>query len=112
MASVSNLLFTILFADYTNVFLSGNDADELIKIKNIELTKIFDWLDCDKLSLKVAKTHYILCWSQSMHKPLICENLEIRGECIQRDRKTKFLGVIVDEKLTWADHIALNPPIW
>ena len=105
MASASNVLFPILFADDTNVFLSGNNADELIKIMNIELTKIVDWLDCNKLSLNVSKTHYILFRSQGMRKPLICENLEIRGECIQQDRKTKFLGVIVDEKLTWADHI-------
>ena len=49
MASVSNVLFPILFADdtYRYVFLSGNNADELIKIMNIELTKIVDWLDCN-----------------------------------------------------------------
>ena len=40
-----------------------------------------------------------------MRKPLIGENLAIRGEHIQRDCKTKFLGVIVHEKLTWADHM-------
>ena len=72
---------------------------------NIELIKIVDWLDCNKLSLNVSKIHYILFRPQGMRKPLICENLEIRDECIQQDRKIKFLGVIVDEKLTWADHI-------
>ena len=87
------------------MFSSGNNADELIKIMNIELNKIVDWLDCNKRSLIVSKTHFILFRPQGMRKPLICENLEIRGECIQQDRKTKFLGVIVDEKLTWVDHI-------
>ena len=105
MASVSNVLFPILFADETNVFLSGKNVDELIKIMTIELTKIVDWLDCNKLSLNVSKTHFILFRSQGMRKPLFCENLEIRGGCIQQDRKTKFRGVIVDEKFTWADHI-------
>ena len=105
MASVSNVLFRILFADDTNVFLSGNNVDELIRIMNNELTKIVDWLDCNKLSLNVSKIHYILFRSQGMRKPLIGENLEIRGEHIQRDCKTKFLGVMVDEKITWADHI-------
>ena len=56
MASVSNVLFPILFADDTNVVLSGNNADELIKIMNIELSKIVDWLDCNKLLLNVSKT--------------------------------------------------------
>ena len=40
-----------------------------------------------------------------MRKPLIGENLAIRDGHIQRDCKIKFLGVIVGEKLTWADHI-------
>ena len=39
MASVSNVLFPILFADDTNVFLSGNNVDEVIRIMNNELTK-------------------------------------------------------------------------
>ena len=90
MASVSNVLFPILFADDTNVFLSSNNADELIKIMNIELTKIVDWLDCNKLSLNVSKTHYILFRSQGMRKPLICENLEIRG-AYSRIAKQNFL---------------------
>ena len=105
MASISYVSFPILFADDTNVFLSGNNVDELIRIMSNELTKIVDWLDCNKLSLNVSKTHYILFRSQGMRQPPIGENLEIRGEHIQRDCKTKFLGVIVDEKLTWTDHI-------
>ena len=81
----------MLFAGDTNVFLSGNNVDELIRIMNNELTKIVDWLDCNKLSLNVSKTHYILFQSQGMRKPLIGENLKIRGEHIQRDCKTMVL---------------------
>ena len=69
MASVSNVLFPILFADDTNVFLSGNNVDELIRIMNNELTKIVDWLDCNKLSLNVSRTHYILFRSQGIASP-------------------------------------------
>ena len=57
MASVSNVLFPILFADDTNVFLSGNNVEELIMIMSNQLTKIVDWLDCNKLSLNVSNTH-------------------------------------------------------
>ena len=93
MTSVSNVLFPILFADDTHVFLSGNNVDELIRIMNSEIIKIVDWLDCNKLSLNVSKTHYILFRSQGMRKPLIGENLAVWGEHIQWDCKTKFLGV-------------------
>ena len=57
----------------TNVFLSGNNVDELIKIMNIELTKIVDWLDCNKLSLNASNTHYILFRSQGMRKRLFAK---------------------------------------
>ena len=40
-----------------------------------------------------------------MRKPFINEDLIIKNESINQDHKTKFLGVIVDEKLTWFEHI-------
>ena len=57
---------------------------------NSEFTKIVVWLECNKHSLNVSKTHY---------QPLICENLEIRGEYIQWGRKTKFLGTDIAKGL-------------
>ena len=38
---------------------TGNIVDELIRIMKNELTEIVDWLDRNKLSLNVSKTHYI-----------------------------------------------------
>ena len=95
----------MLFADDTNVFLSGRNANQLIRIMNGELLNIVDWLDSNKLSLNVSKTHFILFRSQGMRKPLINEDLIMKNETINQDHKTKFLGVIVDEKLTWFEHI-------
>ena len=82
MASVSNLPFPIALVDETEVFLSESNADEVTKMINNELTKIVDWLHCNKLSLNISETHYILFRAQGMRKPLICENLEIRGGLI------------------------------
>ena len=105
MASVSTILYPMLFADDTNVFLSGRNANHLIRIMNGELLNIVDWLDCNRLSLNVSKTHFILFRSQGMRNPVINEELTIKNEPIKQDYKTKFLGVIVDEKLTWSEHI-------
>ena len=105
MASVSTILYPMLFADDTNVFLSGRNANHLIRIMNGELLNIVDWLDCNRLSLNVSKTHFILFRYQGMRNPVINEELTIKNEPIKQDYKTKFLGVIVDEKLTWSEHI-------
>ena len=72
---------------------------------NGELRNIVDWLDSNKHSLNISKTHFNLFRSQGMRKPLINEDLIIKNESNNQDHKTKFLGVIVDEKLTWFEHI-------
>ena len=60
MAYVSNLLFSILFADDTNVFISGKNIENLTQIMNNELEKLAKWLQVNKLSLNVDKTHYMI----------------------------------------------------
>ena len=105
MASVSDVLFSTLFADDTNVFLNGRDPDELVKIMNGELLNIVGWLDCYRLSLNVSKTLFILLRSEGMRKPEVNESLIIRNESIKQEDQTKFLGVIMDVKLTWCEHV-------
>ena len=60
LSNVSQLLFTLLFADDTNVFTIGKDVRQLMAIVNNELTTIVEWLNVKKLSLNVRKTHYMI----------------------------------------------------
>ena len=60
MAYVSNKLFTVLFADDTNLFDTNNDLKALIDDVNAELEKVINWLNANKLSLNIDKTHFIL----------------------------------------------------
>ena len=105
MAAVSHVLFPILFADNTNVILNASNVEDLIRTMNNELMKINEWLYCNKLSLNVSKTHFIIFKSQGMRNPIVNESLVIRNEVIKRGRKTKFLGVMIDEKLSWTEQL-------
>ena len=104
IVNVSRLLFPILFADDSNVFYAGKDPDEMIKTMNNELEKLLVWLKANKLCLNVKKTHYMF-----FSPPRKCVNsstkLIIEGEIINQVSETKFLGVIVDSKLSWTNHI-------
>ena len=40
-----------------------------------------------------------------MAKPVFAETLQINEESIKQDVKTKFLGVILDDRLSWSYHI-------
>lgn len=104
LSDVSKKVFALLFADDSNIFLSGKNPDELIKCMNVEMVKIVDWLQLNKLSLNLSKTHYII-FQRRRDKLVVSEKLVINNVTISRIEKTKFLGVIIDEYLSFQYHI-------
>ena len=56
----SDLLFSILFADDTSVFIEGQSYTGVIETLNKELKNIVSWLNSNKLTLNVKKTHYMI----------------------------------------------------
>ena len=52
-ANVSNVLFSLLFADDSNMFVSGKNPDELVNIMNADMTQIVNRLRTNKLSLNL-----------------------------------------------------------
>ena len=61
IASISDKIFLLLFADDSNAFVSGKNLDETIDAMNLELNKLVTWLNINKLSLNIEK-HFI-CYS-------------------------------------------------
>ena len=104
LANVSKHLFPILYADDTNFFISGKNLDNLIQTANHEIEKIFDWLNVNKLSLNIQKTHYMIFHSRKNIK--VNFDVLINNEIINKVECTKFLGVLIDSKLTWCNHIS------
>ena len=103
----SKVLNTILFADDTNLFYSHKDITVLFKIFNEELDKINEWFISNRLSLNVEKTKFILFHkpSKAENIPLKLPNLLINNKIVKRELTTNFLGVLIDEKLSWKFHI-------
>ena len=59
-SSSSDLVFSILFADVTSVFIEGTHFEKISKIWNTELEKVNMWLKANKLTINTKKTHYKL----------------------------------------------------
>ena len=100
----STSLKFILFADDTNVCYSGVDIQTICECISRELDKLHVWLSVNKLSLNVDKTNFIL-FGNRKNIDNVC--ISLNNSIITRVRATKFLGVIIHEKLTWKDHISL-----
>jgi len=101
----SQALTFVLFADDTTVYTSHKYIDTAINSMNNELQRVAKWFDANKLSLNVSKTQTMLLSRKKKLTPSI--SVSIKDQEIARVAKTKFLGVVVDEHLTWKDHIAL-----
>ena len=97
----------IMFADDTNLFYEHKDLKTLFSLVNQELQKINEWFEANKLSLNVGKTKYLLFHQPGRKNdlPLLLPRLLIKKHKVERVKSIKFLGVLLDENLSWKDHI-------
>jgi len=49
-----------MFADDSNIFISGNDLGDLSHIIKNEMNYVSDWFSANLLSLNLKKTNYII----------------------------------------------------
>ena len=97
----------VMFADYTNFFLSHKNIDTLFASMNVELQNLLTWFKSSKLSLNVVRTKFLLFHSFSK-KQLILQTLPIlfiENIHIKWKHVTKFLVVFIDEKVSWKQRI-------
>ena len=104
LCNASKKVFALLFADDSNMFLSGKNPDDLVKDMCIEMSYVVDWLKLNKLSLNLKKTHFML-FKRPKCKPIISEKLIIDNVIINKVDHTKFLGVMIDECLDFKKQI-------
>src|SRR6218665_66663 len=102
----SSLLHFLLFADDTNFFLSHKSYETLFRLMNSELILVNNWFINNRLSLNVSKTNYILFRSHRKHLPSTEGVLTINNISIPRVDNARFLGVHIDQFLTWKTHIS------
>ena len=102
MCNVSMLMKSIVFADDTNFFYSGDNLSQVCETISTELGKLHSWFQVNKLSLNIAKTNFMIFGNKQ------CEDnhvVSINGMNTKRVYVTTFLGVHIDSHLNWCEHI-------
>ena len=95
----------------STILYSSSDIVSKIPLVNRELTEVSNWFKANKLSVNATKTNYMIMGTQYMtsmedegvsnvHVDIILDNTKL-----QRVDNTKFLGVTIDENLSWKNHI-------
>ena len=93
------------FADDTNLLCSDKDSSQLRLKMNEDLKLIFEWLCSNRLSLNVSKTEFIIF--KPPKKNLTNRiTLKLNGITLYESSKIKYLGLIMDDRLTWKHHIS------
>ena len=77
---------------------------ELETTVNSELAQVQEWLTLNQLTLNIKKTNFIIFKS---HKKRLRRDLRLtlNGTVLQRVEDSKFLGIVIDQHLTWKNHI-------
>ncbi|KAL0871538.1 hypothetical protein ABMA27_005251 [Loxostege sticticalis] len=106
------------YADDTAVVFTGDTWDAVLERTERGLRVMSEWLGDNLLTLNVQKTNYI-CFTPSM-KSQPDSNFQIKihncsnpdnSACtcppINKVTQTKYLGIVLDQRLSWQSHIEL-----
>ena len=94
-----------LFADDTNLFLSGSNLQLLEKQANECLKNMEDWFIANKLTININKTFYMIYSGKNKKKKDVELKLMINGHVINKVSSCKYLGVHIDDLAKWNIHI-------
>jgi len=93
-----------MYADDTSIFISGKDPQKLQEDANQCLEHIMSWFDANNLIINETKTNYIV-FSGGKQIPSSLNEIMINGKKITRSDTVKYLGVVLDSKLKFDQHI-------
>ena len=112
--AASDKFQAVIYADDTNLYstlcsfnVDGSSMNPKLLSQNInkELADICEWLSINKLSLNVKKTKYMIFHYRQRDISNIILNLKINDYQIDRVHDFNFLGLTIDEHVSWKEHI-------
>ena len=108
----------ILYADDTNIFVQGSSKEDALRNANFILREVYNYMKCNLLHINMGKCYY-MHFEPIYHTnygtcarsvPFVgnsdeSKTLYINNVKIKEVTELKFLGVIIDNKLSWIPHV-------
>ena len=104
LPDIENSVNFTLFADDTTIVCSNSCYSELITKANTLLSKLHDWTVNNRLSFNTNKTTCLLVTNRR-HNVETPSVVNVNRHQVPYDDCMKFLGVNVDNKLSFSNHI-------
>ena len=102
LPQASNLQVT-LYADDAVLMCKDKNPTLLQNKMNKELNSIENWIQANKLTVNYKKTNFLIFTKRKINKFLF--NIKMGQNTINQQGSVKYLGVIIDDKLSWTKHI-------
>ncbi len=99
------------FADDTSLFVSDSNVTTLYERANVEMKNLFEWFCANGLSLNPRKTKFMVFKGGTKNIDFTNLDISIDGTVLDQigpqfqEKTTKFLGVFMDDSLSWKYHM-------
>ena len=93
------------FANDTALHAASRSTLEIEHRLNTDLIQTARWLKSKKLHVNAIKTQVILFGSRHALSKNPVLNISLQGECLQQVKCVKYLGVMLDNCLSWNAHV-------
>ena len=105
MTCLTSARLFYLFADDTNMYYELKSLIDMEKTINKELSKLYLWINVNRLSINLDKTYFIIF--HPYNKPLKKQiTIKINKKAIKEQCFIKYLGVLIDSKLSWKHYVS------
>lgn len=91
------------FADDIALVVTAKSEESLMSTANLSLVRIWNWMRCRRLELAPEKTEAALLTTKRKIAPI---TFELQGIQVRTSRAVKYLGVWLDNKMTFSEHIS------
>ena len=102
--TINNFANSILFADDTSIIISNTDLQEFKHNIDVVLQETNNWFNSNLLTLNYNKTHFLQFFVKKQNEIKI--QIMTSNTILTNINSTKFLGLTIDNTLSWRQHIA------
>ncbi len=105
LPSTINKCNILLYADGAVIFVAHKDIKEIEETLNDELNEVNTWTLHNFLFINKSKTEFVLFGTAARLSKVSEVNLFIDTFKLNRVYEFKYLGVVLDDSLTWKEHV-------
>ena len=105
----------VIFADDTNIFIAAKTKNKAYNVSNNILRSIYTYMHANQLHIDLSKCAHMYfrttfnysermkCARSECYAPTL--TLSVNRQKVKQVDKIKFLGVIIDDQLSWNDQV-------